>query len=292
MLKVHLPIESLSWNFYVYGITEDQSGEPSLKDAAGAARAEFVLATAELGLGVFARPYTRPKFAGDLSIGLGDFDLYGEMAVVDGRDNDRVWFNPNADLSPFVAAFLQPPLDLTVLPQAVDAIYPVYRVSGYRKQVVAGISYTVSYNDNDLFTIGAEYFYNGFGYVNSDAYSGLILPHINNLNNPARLFYLGQHYAALYLLLPAPFSLDLHSFTLSTMGNISDRSFITRLDYSFTLLTHLRFELFGAVHYGRRTGEFCLGIQPPIVSGYNLGALLPGQAPILFDVGLALRLSI
>jgi hypothetical protein len=146
-----------------------------------------------------------------------------------------------------------------------------------------------------VFTIGAEYFYNGFGYTNSkvwEVYPGLILPRSNSLNNPASSFYIGQHYAALYLLLPSPFSLDLHSFTLSTLGNLSDRSFITRLDYWYTLLTHLRFEAFAAAHYGRRTGEFRFGFEPPTINGFNLGASLPSQAPLLFDLGLGLRLSI
>ena len=48
---------------------------------------------------------------------------------------------------------------------------------------------------------------------------------------------------------------------LSTLGNLSDMSFVSRLDYSLTLLTHLSFEAFVGVHYGTRGGRVPLGID-------------------------------
>jgi hypothetical protein len=296
MVKVHLPIESNSWNFYAYGVTEGQTGTPTLASLAGAARAEFVLDSTELGLGVFGRPHSRAKLAADVSTGLGDFDLYGELAVLDNRDSDRVRFEPNATI-PIPAGWttLADFLNATAEEQAlalrgtVDALYPKYQRRGYRPQAVAGLSYSRKYNDNDLFTIGAEYFYNGLGYQNDDVYPGIALPRTSSLRNPPSFFYLGQHYAALFLLLPSPFKWDLHTFTLSTLGNLSDRSFITRLDYSLVLLTHLRFEAFAAVHYGRPNGEFRFGIDLSKIAGIDLPV---GASPALFDLGVALRLAI
>jgi hypothetical protein len=52
-------------------------------------------------------------------------------------------------------------------------------------------------------------------------------------------------------------------------------------------LTHLRFELFVAAVYGRRNGEFTLGIETPNIDGVRLG-----RAPAVFNVGLALRIGI
>jgi hypothetical protein len=297
MVKVHLPIESNSWNFYAFGVSEGQTGAPTLASMAGAARAEFVLDSTELGLGVFGRPHSRAKFAADVSTGLGDFDLYGELAVLDNRDSDRLRFEPNATIPmTTLADALNGTADeqaRALTAAALEALYPTYQRRGYRPQAVAGLSYSRKYNDNDIFTIGAEYFYNGLGYENADVYPGIAGAALrtNSLRNPPSFFYLGQHYAALFLLLPSPFKLDLHTFTLSTLGNLSDRSFITRLDYSLVLLTHLRFEAFAAVHYGRPNGEFRFGIASPKIAGISLPGGAP-LAPALFDLGVALRLAI
>ena len=173
------------------------------------------------------------------------------------------------------------------LAQVVDAYYPVYRAPGYKPQLVAGASYSRKYNDNDTFTVGGEYFYNALGYADPSAYPGLVLPHSLSLNDSANFFYLGRHYAALYLTLPAPYSLDNHTFTLSTLGNLSDRSFITRFDYSLIALTHMRFEAFVSARYGNENGEFRFG-----VSHLNLGGVDFNRAPAMLDFGLALRIAI
>jgi hypothetical protein len=292
MVKVHLPIESQGWNFYAYGITENQYGTPSLSAMAGAARAEFVLGANELGLGVFGRPHTHAKFAADLTMGVGDFDLYGELAVVNASDGDRVRHDADATLPvPGMPPSWQSPSEAgqALVQQTVDAVYPVYRDHGYRPQVAGGLSYARKYNDNDLLTINLEYFYNGLGYTNDSAYPGLVFPHSETLKNPATFFYLGAHYAALTFSLPAPYKLDLHTFTLTTLANLSDQSFITRFDYAYTLLTHLRLEAYAALHYGRPTGEFRFALSTDQFSS-TLGKLhIP---PSLLDLGVALRMSI
>jgi len=293
MVKVHLPIEALNWNFYAYGILENNGGRPDLGTPAGALRAEFVLGELELGLGVYNRARSRAKFAADVSFGLGDIDFYGELALRDGREIDRVRYAPDAMLPNPMNLDGVPPeiaqqLALARIQAEVDAIYPVYRSPGYRPQVVGGLSYSRRYADNDTFTIALEYFYNGYGYDDPSVYSGLLLPHSRQLENPASFFFLGRHYAALLLLFPAPFKLDLHTFTLSTLGNLSDRSLTTRFDYALTLLTHLRFEAYASVSYGER-GEFRFQIADlPSVPLSTLG--LP--RPTIFALGLGLRLSI
>jgi len=293
MLKVHLPIESKAWNFYAYGITENAGGRADFTTPAGALRAEIVFGQLELGLGVFGRARTRAKFEADLSFGLGDIDFYAEAAVLDGRAIDRVRYAPNATLpTPPNLSGLPPevvqPLLLGQAQLEVDALYPAYRTPGYRPQAVFGASYSGKYNDNDTFSVGLEYFYNGFGYDSPDVYSGLILPHSTPLQNPASFFYFGRHYGALFITFPAPFKLDLHTFTLSTLGNLSDRSFTSRFDYSLVLLTHLRFEAFASVSYGAR-GEFRFKLADlPSFNSTQIG--LPN--PTVATVGLGLRLAI
>jgi hypothetical protein len=263
MLKLHLPIESRAWNFYAYALAEGPEGVPTLEQLGAAARAELVFGLTEVGLGAFVQKGTEPKFAADLSTGLGDFDVSMEVALRNREDSDRVGFDRSEN----------DPADR----------FPVVRSTGYRPQVVGGLSYSIKYNDNDIFTIAAEYFYNPLGYASSEVYPGLLVPRTNPLRDPATYFYLGQHYAALVLAAPAPFSLDLHTFSLSTLANLSDRSFVTQLSYSLTVLTHLRFEAYIGAHYGRPSGEFRLRIE--LADELTIPATL-------VDAGIALRLAI
>jgi hypothetical protein len=259
MLKLHVPWEEHGWNFYAYGLTEN--GGPKLGDLAGAARAEVVLGASELGLGGLFQRNRKPKLAADLSFGLWDFDFYGEMALRYGSEIDRLLYAPEA-------------------PPVLEQRYPgVYRQSGIKPQVTGGFTYSHQYADKDVWTVGGEYFYNSLGYDDPGVYPGLIARG-NLLSEPPNFFYLGRQYAAVFILVPAPYSWDLTTFNLSTLANFSDRSFITRLDYSYTLLTHLRFEAFASVHYGHSNGEFRFGNSDL--------KLQPG----LLDLGVALRVSI
>jgi len=291
MVKLHLPIESRQWNFYAYGITERQDATSTLASLAGAARAQFVVDTTELSLGAYAQRGKKPKYAVDLSTGIGDFDLYGELALRYLDDIDRVRYDPNATIPNAPAAPTWQTPDDTArarFAQIVDAVYPTYRHQGIRPQAVGGVNYSRKYNDNDMFTVGAEYFYNGLGYHSPVAYPGLVLPHSAPLSDSANFFYLGRHYAALYITFPAPYSLDTHTFTLSTIGNLSDKSFITRFDYSLVVLTHIRFEAFVSGRYGNENGEFRFGIK-----NLNLGAnYVFNRAPAFMDFGMALRVAI
>ena len=296
MLKLHLPIESKGWNFYAYGLTEGPDATSTLGRLGGAARAEFVIDTTEVGLGAMVQKGRKPKYAIDLSTGISDFDFYGEMALRYQDDIDRVRYDANAT-SPALPA--DPPTNLipyidtnqartAYYAQVADAYYPTYRRQGIRPQAVGGVNYSRKYNDNDTFTLGAEYFYNPLGYNSPINYPGLVLPHSVPLHDSANFFYLGRHYAALYITFPAPYSLDNHTFTLSTIGNLSDKSFITRFDYSLIALTHIRFEAFVSGRYGNENGEFRFGIR-----SLQLGNLAPiSRAAAFMDFGLALRVAI
>ena len=166
-----------------------------------------------------------------------------------------------------------------------------------KTQAVGGFTWARKYNDNDVFNLGGEYFYNSVGYSDPAIYPGLFF---NDSHQPQlNFFYTGKHYAALFASLPAPYSWNYTTFTLSTIGNLSDKSFVTRLDYSVTLLTHLTFEAFAAGHYGHLGGEFRLGVDIPA----QLNCPPPGMAPDatvpaisvnapVVDLGVALRLAI
>ena len=290
MLKVHFPWEARGWNFYAFGVYEDPNNATNtLGQIAGAARAEIVEGAAELGLDVFAKRGQKPRVGTDVSFGLGDFDLYVDAGFHDGSDFTIVTAK---DPVPQITCGTMTAVDFLNAFNATPA-------SGIKTQVATGLTWARKYNDNDVFTLGAEYFYNSVGYTNPSIYPGLFVE--NQLN----FFYTGRHYAAVFASLPAPYSWNYTTFTLSTIGNLSDRSFVTRLDYSVTLLTHLTLEAFGAVHYGTSTGEFRLGIDTPAIYSptcvinpvtgmMELNQISPAQHrdPAVMDLGIALRLAI
>jgi hypothetical protein len=294
MLKLHLPWEERGWNFYAFGLVEGTKqldlatgrypdgtdGTGTVGQIGTAARAEVVAGTGELGLDVVLYRGHRPKFGADLSFGIGDFDLYVDAGLRFGSELTRRGYDPTD-----IPRVLDQPIE-----DWLAMKYPTTTWGGLRPQVSAGGTYSLRYNDNDVFTVIGEYFYNSVGYDDPQIYPGLFL------TGTFEFFYTGRHYAALGAVAAAPWSWNYTTFTLTTLGNLSDQSFISRLDYSLTVLTHLRFEAFGAVNYGRREGEFRLGVRefsiPPDPSVPNAQPTTFSLAPQAFSVGLGLRISI
>jgi hypothetical protein len=295
---VHIPWEERGWNFYGFGIFEDpNNASATLNQIAGGARAEIVIGAAEIGIdGLFKRGQ-KPRLGFDLSAGVWDFDVYADVGIRWAEDFNVV---RKVDPPPAGVACTTP----DGMPAVVDDLSQQYEVvplssTGSSKivtQAVGGINYSRKYNDNDLWTVGVEYFYNQPGYSSPDLYPGLLF---NNTRTPMlNFFYTGKHYGALFVSLPAPYSWNYTTFTLSTLGNLSDGSFVTRLDYAFTLLTHLTLQAFGGVHYGTREGEFRLGFNIPAQTVLRPDGItcdvIPAftQQPVIFDLGVALRVKI
>jgi hypothetical protein len=284
MVKVHVPWEAQGANFYAFALVEGvtqtdaqgraisgSDGSGTLGQMGGAARAEFVLGAAELGLDSVVYKGRKPKFGGDLSFGIGDFDLYVDAALRYGSEIPIRTYDSTTV-----------PTEGLSINQWVDQQYPVEYHVGVKPQVSVGGTYSLKYNDNDVFTVTGEYFYNTLGYSDPHVYPGLFL------SGSFPFFYVGRHYAAIAAIAAAPYSWNYTTFTLSTLGNLSDQSFITRLDYSLVMLTHLRFEAFGSVNYGHREGEFRLGVNQFTLPNNLVFSI----APQSFSLGLGLRISI
>ena len=273
MIKADLPLSDENLNLYAIGLFEGLQQANTLGTLGGAARVEYVLGTVALGLDEVSTIGQHNRYGGDISFGLWDFDLYAEGAVTDGRDNP-LWEET-------VVPNFNPAPGQTFSPGA----YREYDPSGYQGQVAGGLNYSFRYGNNRLITFGGEYFYNGLGYSTPSIYPWLLL------NNAATFFYLGQQYAGLYVLADKPGSWYNTTIDLSTLSNLSDRSFISRIDVFQIVLTHLRVEAFADVHYGN-DGEFNFSLNVPATSFF--GIQVPSivvNAPI-FDAGLALRLSL
>ncbi len=262
MVKLHFPWEQEGWNFYAIALLEGQEPTLTLGGLGGALRAEIVLGQAELGASFVAQEGHKPKLGFDLSAGLWEFDLYGELAV--RRDTDVPLYGP----APAGSA-------LPVVERPVE---------GATLGAVGGVEWSYKYDDEDHFTLGGEYFFNEAGYEDAKLY-----PLLFAIPGAFNRFYLGRHYGALTAILPAPGRWNDTTFVLSTIGNLSDRSFVTRLDYNVLLLTHLRFEAFGAVFYGAEGGEFVPEVTLPAGALGNSSAV---RVAPRFQAGLGLRVAL
>jgi hypothetical protein len=78
MVKLHLPLEGLGWNFYALLLTENAL---RMEQVGAAVRGEFVLGTVELGVSTVARKGVDPKAGLDLSAGIGDIDVTAEVST-------------------------------------------------------------------------------------------------------------------------------------------------------------------------------------------------------------------
>jgi hypothetical protein len=305
MLKLHVPWEEKGWNFYAVGVTEDPTdATASVTQIAAGGRAEIIVLGAELGLDALVKRYQKPRFGIDLSTGIYDFDVYADVGIRSGEDFSQVYQLPPDQITTCQIPVPDPnnPNASVPWPQTTAAAtYGVRPLSGVKTQAVVGANWSHKYNDNDMYTIGAEYFYNQPGYPDATLYAGLLS---NNTGVPQlNFFYTGRHYAAVFASFPAPYSWNYTTFTLSTISNLSDLSAVTRLDYSLTVLTHLSFQAFAAVHYGYSAGEFRLGASFPAQLGATANPNptlppicypIPGASfdPILMDLGVALLLKI
>jgi hypothetical protein len=292
MVRLHVPWERTGWNFYGVVLLEGANPVSRLGDVGVGARAEVVLGTVEIGVdGVLQRgqgvtqqpilpppllypaPATSPgpRLGVDFSAGIWELDLYGEAALKWGSELPR-W------------RIVTPPDFSAGYPGAYESYDP-----GFSPQGVLGATWSWKYSDEDALTIGAEYFYNSLGYTDPAIYPALIF------YRDYVPFYVGQQYAGLFLLLPKPGSWNDTNFTFSTLGNLSDRTFVSRLDYDVMLLTYLRLEAHVAVNYGPSGGEFRFAfdfpaIPNPVPPPNELGPY--HYPPPTLDLGVGLRINL
>jgi hypothetical protein len=261
LVKVHFPMEALGWNLYLIGVI---GGVDVVRDTGLAARAEFVLGEAELALSSFVKNNAPLRFGADLSAGLWIFDVKAEGVL--SRGLGRRLFEGDFDI------------DNAELPTEVDTD------GRWFFEGVVGAEAQVKYTDTDTVAFGAEYFYNQAGYPTASIYPFLFF------NGAFTPLYTGQHYVAVYASAPSPLQFNDLALILSTLGNLSDLSFLTRFDVQYTLLQWVTINAFVVGHWGN-VGEFKLGLDIPplpIVPGLENGFVLENE---VVDVGLALRMA-
>lgn len=280
MVKLHAPWEARGWNAYGIVLLEDTAARPVATGRLGrigaGARAEVVLGTFELGLDGLVADGHKPRFGVDVSLGLWELDLHAEAALRTGSSVER-WRR---------VAGSPEPLELERL-----------RYAGLTPQIVVGGSWSRNYTDEDVFTVGAEYFYDDTGYDDARIYPYLLAVPVLHAGEPSPFssFYLGKHQAGLFVTLPAPGSWNDTTLTASVLGNLSDGSFVVRLDHSVLALTYLRVETYVAGHLGTRGGayRFALDVDPSDFAGTPIPVseriVVP---PAVLDLGVALRVDL
>lgn len=246
LLKLHLPVESLGWNFYAVGNFE---GASRVGDIGGALRAELLFDDTEISVSSAFRNDQPVQIGLDLSSALGPLDVTGELALL--YDDPGPYFRAArpGEEAPIDAAVgdLQALLDLDV-PSELRAV-PVDRSDEWIVQAVVGGEIQLPYTAQDSVFLGAEYFYFNVGQRDTSIYPALFL------NGSFTPLYTSRHYAAVYASLPAPGDWNRTSFTVSTVANLSDRSALSRLDFSADLFTFATFNAYVSCNWGE-IGEF------------------------------------
>ena len=307
MVKVHVPIESLGWNFYAYGLLDAvklTSAGVQLEQLGGALRGEFVLGPMEIGIGGVWQKDRRGRYGIDVSTPLGPFDVFAEAAFRDAED--FLLFRYPSDLNE--ENFLNPDKALQI---------EAYRPKGVMVQVSGGATFQFNYTDKNFAIGGVEYFYNPAGYDSPVGYqvktfapgilkqldpsADLTLDPIQNVP-----LYGGKHNLALTLVAPSLPGADWITLSLSNIIIINDPAALTRLDAIFRVLNFLSVQAFASVFYGQAGGQLRFRLSAPTINGVanfaELGqpgsgdqiraALKPLLNPPLIQAGLLLRLAI
>ncbi len=254
-----------------------------LENVGGAGQVEYDFKGGAVGVNALAQKYRAWRVGAFTTAGVGDVDVYGEAVLK--QCLDLPYGAPNTTCGPSYSNSI-----------VVPGTYGGYTFGTVQQpaspvfQAVAGLTYSINVEGNKSITLGAEYFFNN-GSFSAKQYPNLIF------QGAYQPFYLGRNYLAISATL-----LDTTAKTtwvLTTVGNLTDVSAITRLDFIVTVLSYLQVEAFGAVDYGHLGGEFRLGLDIPGLK-FNTGQAAPNEtvttnvivhAPILqFGVGLRMAL--
>ncbi len=151
--------------------------------------------------------------------------------------------------------------------------------TAFTPQISGGSNYTFAYSENDHANDGRRVLLQLDGLHHPIAYPYLIA------QGAFQPFYIGKHYGAFYALFAAPGSWDRTSFIFSNLGNLSDRSFTSRVDVLHRALSYLSIEAYVAASYGTKGGEFRFALDYPPFE-VNDKALVPAPT-VQLGAGLA-----
>ena len=231
LLKIHVPIESLGFNYYAIVQFDNMRRND---DIGGALRGEFAFGGfGEAAISFQTRQDSPIQLGFDVSSGLGPIDVYVESAFT--KRQGRTFYEGKID-----------PVSRS-LPTEKDREDETFR------QVVGGVQYTYKYSAEDNLTAGGEYFYNELGYEDR------VLELYALVKQQATPLYAGRRYAGAYVRLASPGSWNKTSFFINSLRNLSDSTSVSRLTATWTLFNDLTVEGFVSQCAGDY-GELCFRI--------------------------------
>jgi hypothetical protein len=251
-----------------------------LEDVGGAGQVEWDFKSGAVGVNALAQRNRAWRVGSFVTAGLGDFDFYAEAVVKQCLDYPNSM--PNTTCGPSNTNNI-----------IVPGTYSGYVFGSVQQpaspffQAVAGLTYSINFEGNKSITLGAEYFYNRASFTPAQ-YPNLIF------QGAFQPFYLGRNYLAVSATLIDTTAKT--TWVLTNIGNLTDVSFISRVDFLVTVLSYLQVESFVAVDYGHLGGEFRLGFDIP-----NLPVNAGGSAPIplnlvvhapIVQLGVGLRMAL
>lgn len=260
VLKLHVPVESLGWNFYAIGTLD---GADALDEPGAILRAEFLLGTTEIALSGSARKNNPQRVGLSVSSAVWWFDVKAEAALSFNSSELSLRGQCNAAQA---ASELVP--GATTLPASLGEVFD--RSDEVVPQILAGAEIGIPFGDDDTFYLGGEYFYNHAGYADESYYGCLIArPIIASTLGIAgpqpqfTPFYLGRHYVGAYAFVQAPGRWDDSSFFLSALANMSDTTGVVRFDYRHRALTYLNVNVYVSGRLGGKGGEYRFNFRLP-----------------------------
>ncbi|WP_211194535.1 hypothetical protein [Pyxidicoccus fallax] len=254
MLKVNVPFESLASNLWFFGtaaLEDTPDGAPSRIRYGGAVRAEVALGTSELIATASFLEGRRPRYGLDYSLGIGRFDLNAEVALL--RDSDfRLWRRDGG-------GFAEQPVD------------------GTKVQASGGVAAELRMADIYRAVVRLEGFYNELGSTDRELLTWA------QSTGDYRPLYFGRLYGMAQLSVTRR-SANEPNVSLTVLGNVSDPSFLGRLDFGFKVHEAI-VAGFVEAPFGERGGEFRFQPDPSVAN-------LPATDLGLFRVGMSLRLKL
>ncbi len=261
LVKLHVPFESLGWNLY---------GVVSFQDVASAAdvglglRGEIVLGSTEVTLSSFVQRHLPTRIGFDVSSDLFGLDVWFEAAA--STNVKQTFWRGAVDYDP----------DNPQFPRGFQ------RTDDWLFQSTFGVRTTIPYGQSHSLHVGSEFFLNDLGYDNGvNLYPWIIA------QGDFKPLYMGKQYVAAFLAVPNPGGLSDTTFTLTAVDNLSDGSWLARLDYSDEFFNTLKVRAFVSAFLGRR-GELRLGFTIPPQPGLENGTDIK---PPIVETGIAAIIS-
>ena len=279
-VKMHIPVESLGWNFYLLGLLDLVD---TARKAGGAIRSELVFGTVEMGLTGAMRYGMDPKTGVDISAGIGDVDLTGECGLSFARRTPEVQVSSGLE-------YTVPIFDEDSLILGTEFFY---NPGGYNNLEDAVLD-TLGFSDSEV-ELATQYFQNrdagDLDAANLSPESQEALDKYSQSLQQLEPFYIGKLYGGALIMLPRPGTWNDTSFTLLTLSNLSDLSALSRFDVSYQALTYLQVQTYISGFWGR-PGE----LQPGPGAWGEIESLLAPLVTIpprqLLQLGLNLRMSL